>query len=941
MTFIGNYEALAGSHHLNHLLTKALLASEENFEIVEIADEKVGPKGVKIRCKRCDNIIIVRPQESPLEQEQAEEEQAFDAQNTGEETLMRDDPLAQARKELAASSTAETAMVDSPYQDDEEQNGDEPGGLDDEFDDKLDDPHDEFSGMGDSAGFDEDQDEDSGQNLLAAADDFSDDKTSVPGVEGDDDELLAEGTGFPEDPFADIDSDSPIDDRTMADFRSPGRIKEAFEQAEQEDPDDEDFSASLDAGDDSADDSGDDFSSGLDAVDEPDEEAPAAEFADDLPGEAAEERFEPMATNEDGDLLDNELSGAFDNAFGDGGGSADDPFAQVASQAAEDEDDKSRQATQFYSQGEMARVEDERNIADRGDGDAGPLDDLDAQMAPQFEGFAGLAEDDAQDDAAQEKAPALADEQLWYVAIDDEQVGPESEAELAERWKKRQIDADSLVWQSGMADWLPLRDVDELKLLVAQQTARPQGPPQTEIERPGGLADFAPLADPFAAPAENSDPFAAVADGASLQNPAEGDAGWRPHGMTEIYQAASLAESSAMQPAPSLAADESAEDDEVVDWQPGAAAALASLVEDEISTASASPFADEEQISSADDSDLIAPKLKAPDDALVSGPDLGLPAGLATPISSDPFSQQLEENSDDINLAQLAGQSSMVMQRPSYVSKPKRELPWALILGAGGGGLAVIGLFTVVIILLLREPKAQVVVQQAAPAAAAAPVQAAPAPAATSGTKAAPQPVAAAPAAPANAAGQAAAQQKSAPVQLAKADVVRKNNKKSRRGKKSSRKKHESTRSRVEPKAEPKPEPKPEPKKHRSGNCDPILYPDGNCPTGNAAMAAAKHSSKKKKLSKIDILKVVKRNIKDVRRCAAAQKKRNPRLARGTIKMSWFIRPDGRTKNVRIATSKFKGTYVGDCIQKSVKRWRFASFDGDAQGPINFPFPLD
>ncbi|SFV50387.1 UDP-3-O-[3-hydroxymyristoyl] N-acetylglucosamine deacetylase [hydrothermal vent metagenome] len=40
MTFIGNYEAFAGSHHLNHLLTKALLEDKENYEVVEIADEK-------------------------------------------------------------------------------------------------------------------------------------------------------------------------------------------------------------------------------------------------------------------------------------------------------------------------------------------------------------------------------------------------------------------------------------------------------------------------------------------------------------------------------------------------------------------------------------------------------------------------------------------------------------------------------------------------------------------------------------------------------------------------------------------------------------------------------------------------------------------------------------------------------------------------------------
>lgn len=38
MNFIGSYEAFAGSHALNHELTKALLASKENYEIVELSD---------------------------------------------------------------------------------------------------------------------------------------------------------------------------------------------------------------------------------------------------------------------------------------------------------------------------------------------------------------------------------------------------------------------------------------------------------------------------------------------------------------------------------------------------------------------------------------------------------------------------------------------------------------------------------------------------------------------------------------------------------------------------------------------------------------------------------------------------------------------------------------------------------------------------------------
>ena len=40
MNFIGNYEALAGSHDLNHKLTLELLKDAENYEVIELVGEK-------------------------------------------------------------------------------------------------------------------------------------------------------------------------------------------------------------------------------------------------------------------------------------------------------------------------------------------------------------------------------------------------------------------------------------------------------------------------------------------------------------------------------------------------------------------------------------------------------------------------------------------------------------------------------------------------------------------------------------------------------------------------------------------------------------------------------------------------------------------------------------------------------------------------------------
>lgn len=37
-TVVGHYNAMAGSHHLNHLLTKKVLESKENYEIVDLEE---------------------------------------------------------------------------------------------------------------------------------------------------------------------------------------------------------------------------------------------------------------------------------------------------------------------------------------------------------------------------------------------------------------------------------------------------------------------------------------------------------------------------------------------------------------------------------------------------------------------------------------------------------------------------------------------------------------------------------------------------------------------------------------------------------------------------------------------------------------------------------------------------------------------------------------
>ena len=57
-------------------------------------------------------------------------------------------------------------------------------------------------------------------------------------------------------------------------------------------------------------------------------------------------------------------------------------------------------------------------------------------------------------------AAAGADDQVWHLVIDQEQIGPMTVAEVKERFDRGEIDADSYVWREGFGDWERLADVD-------------------------------------------------------------------------------------------------------------------------------------------------------------------------------------------------------------------------------------------------------------------------------------------------------------------------------------------------------------------------------------------------------------------------------------------------------------------------------------------------
>ncbi len=60
-----------------------------------------------------------------------------------------------------------------------------------------------------------------------------------------------------------------------------------------------------------------------------------------------------------------------------------------------------------------------------------------------------------------------ADDAVWHVVINSDQVGPMSAGEVQQRFSAGEIDAETYIWREGFADWLPLVQVDVFAALAA------------------------------------------------------------------------------------------------------------------------------------------------------------------------------------------------------------------------------------------------------------------------------------------------------------------------------------------------------------------------------------------------------------------------------------------------------------------------------------------
>lgn len=56
---------------------------------------------------------------------------------------------------------------------------------------------------------------------------------------------------------------------------------------------------------------------------------------------------------------------------------------------------------------------------------------------------------------------------IYYVAIDGQQVGPLNDSELSQMISQKRINKDTLAWVPGMSVWKPIKQVPAILKVVA------------------------------------------------------------------------------------------------------------------------------------------------------------------------------------------------------------------------------------------------------------------------------------------------------------------------------------------------------------------------------------------------------------------------------------------------------------------------------------------
>jgi len=90
-----------------------------------------------------------------------------------------------------------------------------------------------------------------------------------------------------------------------------------------------------------------------------------------------------------------------------------------------------------------------------------------------------------------------------------------------------------------------------------------------------------------------------------------------------------------------------------------------------------------------------------------------------------------------------------------------------------------------------------------------------------------------------------------------------------------------------------------------------------------------------KSLDEAQLLKVILKHKKVIRDCKKKQKAADPSLG-GIMQVRLLIKKTGKTSQVTISPPKFASSVVGSCVGRSVKSWVFPKFSGPTI-PLDFP----
>ncbi len=536
----------------------------------------------------------------------------------------------------------------------------------------------------------------------------------------------------------------------------------------------------------------------------------------------------------------------------------------------------------------------------------------------------------------------------WYVVIDGEQVGPVTVADVEAYYASGRIAADTYGWRDGMGDWQHVADIPEFAHL-AQEVAGPNE--ATQIAGAGGFASGEPdyhdevdatnvmqsplgnaasdptMGDSPSALGYGGDPYPSDPDYGDEDSDAGYGGGFASFGDSGGYGGGgdlAVAGADEDDGAGMFAAFDSGDDSDFMNFD--AAPAPSNGANGHASNGSNGAVGENLigqrnensvlfSLSSLDNVSKDAPSAQKEDVPLTEGSGLIDIQALASAHKNLSTGGEMGGDSGIDPFAQ----GTMAM--PALMPMGSHKSNKGLIAAAVGGGVLLLGLAGAVAYMAFskdeeKPPQEKViireVVKEAAPAVAVADQQKQAAEAAA----AAEQALAAAPEKVEEEEGKEEGDSKAAAT--------------SRTSKKSTSKKTQQKKS--DPDPEPDPEPAPKKTSSKKG-IDGILAGLDEKGDSSKSSSSQKKSTAKSSLSRSDVKNTIARYQSRVSNCAKEGKS-------GSVKVKFYIQPNGRTRSASVLSSGFKGTPTGSCIEKVVGSMKFPETTASKDVPVTYPFIL-